>query len=467
MSFLDVPSEDLPVVNANKTIKIGINGFGRIGRLVLRAALERSDIEVVAINDPFIEAEYLAYMFKYDSTHGNLKCPVLINDDGELEIGYEGTPFAKKCVKLFTERDPAMIKWDSANVDVVVESTGVFTTTEQASAHFSGGAKKVVISAPSADAPMYVVGVNHTEYKESESVISNASCTTNCLAPLAKIIHEKFGIKEGLMTTVHATTATQKTVDGPSAKDWRGGRGAGANIIPSSTGAAKAVGKVLPELNGKLTGMAFRVPTPDVSVVDLVVKLEKKTSYEEICQVLKEASESKAYANIFGYTEDAVVSTDFCHDSRSSIFDAKAGIMLGDDFVKLVSWYDNEWGYSNRVLDLIAHVGNVADLGELRSPPPPRLTIKITRRRRSSRCSKRALALKDSSFFAHIYVLLCFKRLNTIILPTYCTHTHNTRAKVLFGERVLKSITSPYKKGTLNLYIPRVVVIASRFHDEE
>lgn len=367
MSFLDVPSEDLPVVNANKTIKIGINGFGRIGRLVLRAALERSDIEVVAINDPFIEAEYLAYMFKYDSTHGNLKCPVLINDDGELEIGYEGTPFAKKCVKLFTERDPAMIKWDSANVDVVVESTGVFTTTEQASAHFSGGAKRVVISAPSADAPMYVVGVNHTEYKESESVISNASCTTNCLAPLAKIIHEKFGIKEGLMTTVHATTATQKTVDGPSAKDWRGGRGAGANIIPSSTGAAKAVGKVLPELNGKLTGMAFRVPTPDVSVVDLVVKLEKKTSYEEICQVLKEASESKAYANIFGYTEDAVVSTDFCHDSRSSIFDAKAGIMLGDDFVKLVSWYDNEWGYSNRVLDLIAHVGNVADLGEPRS----------------------------------------------------------------------------------------------------
>lgn len=364
--FMENPEGDCThVIEAKKTVKVGINGFGRIGRLVLRAALEREDIEVVAINDPFIEAKYLAYMFKYDSTHGNLKAPVTINADGELEIGFDGKP--KKTIKIFNERDPAMIKWDSASADVVVESTGVFTTKDSASAHFAGGAKKVIISAPSADAPMYVVGVNHEKYSASENVISNASCTTNCLAPLAKIIHENFGISEGLMTTVHATTATQKTVDGPSAKDWRGGRGAGANIIPSSTGAAKAVGKVLPELNGKLTGMAFRVPTPDVSVVDLVVKLQKKTTYEEICSVLKKASESKEYMNIFGYTEDSVVSTDFCHDSRSSIFDKEAGIMLGDDFVKLISWYDNEWGYSNRVLDLIAHVGNVCDMGEART----------------------------------------------------------------------------------------------------
>eukprot|EP00246_Nothoceros_aenigmaticus_P003943 TRINITY_DN1517_c0_g1_i2.p1 TRINITY_DN1517_c0_g1~~TRINITY_DN1517_c0_g1_i2.p1 ORF type:complete len:435 (-),score=86.94 TRINITY_DN1517_c0_g1_i2:75-1379(-) len=316
--------------------RIGINGFGRIGRLVLRVALALDDVEVVAVNDPFIDAVYMAYMFKYDSTHGKFREDVQAVD-GQLHIGTNN-------IKVFGSRDPADIPWGDYGVDFVVESTGVFTTIDKASAHLKGGAKHVVISAPSADAPMFVVGVNENEYKPEYAIVSNASCTTNCLAPLAKVIHEEFGIAQGLMTTVHATTATQKTVDGPSSKDWRGGRGAAQNIIPSSTGAAKAVGKVLPALNGKLTGMAFRVPTANVSVVDLTVRLEKPASYEEIKSAVKAASEGKL-KGILGYTEDDVVSTDFIGDSRSSIFDAKAGIALAKDFVKLVSWYDNEWGY--------------------------------------------------------------------------------------------------------------------------
>jgi len=322
---------------------IGINGFGRIGRLVLRAALSKG-ASVVAINDPFIPLDYMVYMFKYDSTHGQYKGEVSVAD-GKLVI--DG-----KAITIFNEKDPAAIPWASAGAKYVVESTGVFTTLEKASAHHAGGAEKVVISAPSADAPMFVMGVNEGAYSPDMKVVSNASCTTNCLAPLAKVIHDNYGIEEGLMTTVHAVTATQKTVDGPSGKDWRGGRGASQNIIPSSTGAAKAVGKVIPELNGKLTGMAFRVPTPDVSVVDLTVRLSKGASYEEICAKLKEASEG-SMKGILGYTEDMVVSTDFLGDDRSSIFDAKAGIQLSSTFVKLVSWYDNEFGYSNRVIDLI------------------------------------------------------------------------------------------------------------------
>jgi len=322
---------------------IGINGFGRIGRLVLRAALSKG-ASVVAINDPFIPLDYMVYMFKYDSTHGQYKGEVTVAD-GKLVI--DG-----KAITIFNEKDPAAIPWSSAGATYVVESTGVFTTLEKASAHHAGGAEKVVISAPSADAPMFVMGVNEEAYSPDMKVVSNASCTTNCLAPLAKVIHDNYGIEEGLMTTVHAVTATQKTVDGPSGKDWRGGRGASQNIIPSSTGAAKAVGKVIPELNGKLTGMAFRVPTPDVSVVDLTVRLAKGASYEEICAKLKEASEG-SMKGILGYTEDMVVSTDFLGDDRSSIFDAKAGIQLSSTFVKLVSWYDNEFGYSNRVIDLI------------------------------------------------------------------------------------------------------------------
>jgi len=322
---------------------IGINGFGRIGRLVLRAALSKG-ASVVAINDPFIPLDYMVYMFKYDSTHGQYKGEVTVAD-GKLVI--DG-----KAITIFNEKDPAAIPWASAGATYVVESTGVFTTLEKASAHHAGGAEKVVISAPSADAPMFVMGVNEEAYSPDMKVVSNASCTTNCLAPLAKVIHDNYGIEEGLMTTVHAVTATQKTVDGPSGKDWRGGRGASQNIIPSSTGAAKAVGKVIPELNGKLTGMAFRVPTPDVSVVDLTVRLAKGASYEEICAKLKEASEG-SMKGILGYTEDMVVSTDFLGDDRSSIFDAKAGIQLSSTFVKLVSWYDNEFGYSNRVIDLI------------------------------------------------------------------------------------------------------------------
>jgi len=326
--------------------KIGINGFGRIGRLVLRAAVEKGAV-VVAVNDPFIPLDYMVYMFKYDSTHGQFKGEV--KQDGKF-LYVNGQK-----ITVFNERDPKDIKWAEAGAEYVVESTGVFTTTDKAMTHMEGGAKKVVISAPSADAPMFVMGVNHEKYDPSLKVVSNASCTTNCLAPLAKVINDNYGIIEGLMTTVHATTATQKTVDGPSGKDWRGGRGAQQNIIPSSTGAAKAVGKVIPELNGKLTGMAFRVPTADVSVVDLTVRTEKEASYEDICNCIKAASEGplKGY---LGYTDEDVVSTDFIGDPRSSIFDAKAGIQLSKTFVKLVSWYDNEMGYSNRVIDLLTYM---------------------------------------------------------------------------------------------------------------
>ncbi|KAK6947203.1 Glyceraldehyde 3-phosphate dehydrogenase, NAD(P) binding domain [Dillenia turbinata] len=327
-------------------------GFGRIGRLVLRVATSRDDIDVVAVNDPFIDAKYMAYMLKYDSTHGVFDGTIKVLDESTLVIN-------GKQIKVTSKRDPAEIPWGDSGVEYVVESSGVFTTVEKASAHKKGGAKKVVISAPSADAPMFVVGVNEKTYRPSMDVVSNASCTTNCLAPLAKVVHEEFGIVEGLMTTVHATTATQKTVDGPSMKDWRGGRGAGQNIIPSSTGAAKAVGKVLPDLNGKLTGMAFRVPTPNVSVVDLTCRLQKSASYEDVKAAIKYASEGPLQG-ILGYTDEDVVSNDFVGDSRSSIFDAKAGIGLSNSFMKFVSWYDNEWGYSNRVLDLIEHMALVA-----------------------------------------------------------------------------------------------------------
>jgi len=328
-------------------IRIGVNGFGRIGRLVLRAAEANPNVQVVAVNDPFIPTDYMEYMLKYDTVHGRFNGTVEAGD-GEIKVNGNS-------VKSFAERDPAKIDWGSAGADYVVESTGVFTGLESAAAHKAGGAKKVVISAPSGDAPMFVMGVNHEEYDSSMDIVSNASCTTNCLAPLAKVVHENFEITQGLMTTVHAVTATQQTVDGPSMKDWRGGRGAGFNIIPSSTGAAKAVGKVIPSLNGVLTGMAFRVPTADVSVVDLTVRLGKPASYEEICATIKAASEGPL-DGILGYTEDQVVSSDFISDPRSSIFDQKAGIALADDFVKLVSWYDNEWGYSNRVVSLIEHM---------------------------------------------------------------------------------------------------------------
>ncbi len=328
------------------TIRIGINGFGRIGRLVMRAAAERNDIEIVAIND-LLDTDYIAYLLKYDSTHGLF--------DGEVTVDNNSLVVNGKTIRITSERDPAALKWDEVDVDVVVESTGLFLTKETAAKHIEAGAKKVVMSAPSKDdTPMFVMGVNQESYA-GETIVSNASCTTNCLAPLAKVLNDKFGIVDGLMTTVHATTATQKTVDGPSMKDWRGGRGAGQNIIPSSTGAAKAVGKVIPELNGKLTGMAFRVPTPNVSVVDLTVNLAKPASYDEICAAMKEASEGEL-KGIMGYTEDAVVSNDFLGDARTSVFDATAGIALTDTFVKLVSWYDNEWGYSNKVLDLVAHI---------------------------------------------------------------------------------------------------------------
>jgi len=325
-------------------VKVGINGFGRIGRIVLRNALQNPEVQVNAINDPFIDLQYMVYMFKYDSTHGRFKGSVEAKDGVLIVDGHH--------IKVFAERDPANIKWAESDAEYVVESTGVFTTIEKASAHLKGGAKKVIISAPSADAPMYVVGVNIDSYDPAHKVISNASCTTNCLAPLAKVINDEFGIIEGLMSTIHATTATQKTVDGPSAKDWRGGRGAAANIIPSSTGAAKAVGKVIPSLNGKLTGLSFRVPTSDVSVVDLVVRLEKPAPYNKIKEVLKAASEGP-YKGIIGYTDEDVVSTDFVGEETSSVFDAKAGISLNDNFVKLVAWYDNEWGYSKRVVDLL------------------------------------------------------------------------------------------------------------------
>ncbi len=328
------------------TIKVGINGFGRIGRLVMRAATTRDDIEVVAIND-LLDIDYIAYMLKYDSTHGRFNGSVDVKDNALIVNG--------KTIRVTNERNPESLAWDAVGVDVVVEATGIFLTEETANQHITAGAKKVVMSAPSKDAtPMFVMGVNHKEYK-GEKIVSNASCTTNCLAPMAKVIHDTYGIKDGLMTTVHATTATQKTVDGPSHKDWRGGRGALQNIIPSSTGAAKAVGKVIPSLNGKLTGMAFRVPTADVSVVDLTVNLEKPVSYADICSTMKAAAEGEL-KGILGYTEDAVVSNDFVGDTQSSIFDANAGIALTDTFVKLVSWYDNEMGYSYRVLDLVAHI---------------------------------------------------------------------------------------------------------------
>ncbi|KAI5119559.1 hypothetical protein M0805_005623 [Coniferiporia weirii] len=317
---------------------------GRIGRIVLRNALKNPEVEVVAVNDPFIALEYMVYMFKYDSVHGRYKGDVSIQD-GKLVIGNHK-------ISVFAEKDPANISWSSAGAEYIVESTGVFTTIDKASAHLKGGAKKVIISAPSADAPMYVCGVNLDAYDPKQKIISNASCTTNCLAPLAKVLHENFTIIEGLMTTVHATTATQKTVDGPSMKDWRGGRGVGGNIIPSSTGAAKAVGKVIPSLNGKLTGLAFRIPTQDVSVVDLVARIEKPATYDEIKAVFKKASEGEL-KGILGYTEDSVVSADFIGEESSSVFDATAGISLNSNFVKLISWYDNEWGYSKRVVDLL------------------------------------------------------------------------------------------------------------------
>lgn len=326
--------------------KIGINGFGRIGRLVLRASLEKG-AQVVAINDPFIGVDYMVYLFKYDSTHGRFK--------GEVKVDGTCLVVNGNKIQVFQERDPKAIPWGKAGAEYVVESTGVFTTTEKASAHLEGGAKKVIISAPSADAPMFVCGVNLDAYQPSMKVVSNASCTTNCLAPLAKVIHDNFEIVEGLMTTVHATTATQKTVDGPSGKLWRDGRGAAQNIIPAATGAAKAVGKVIPALNGKLTGMAFRVPVANVSVVDLTVRLGKGASYDDIKAKVKAAAEGPM-KGILGYTEEEVVSSDFIGDNHSSIFDAAAGISLNNNFVKLISWYDNEYGYSNRVVDLIKYM---------------------------------------------------------------------------------------------------------------
>ncbi|MEG0873300.1 MAG: type I glyceraldehyde-3-phosphate dehydrogenase [Clostridia bacterium] len=328
-------------------IKLGINGFGRIGRLVMRASLERDNVDVLAINDPFVDIEYMKYMLTYDTIHGKFNADIKIEGDNLLVNGAK--------IKVYNYKEPSQIPWKEAGVDYVVESSGVFTTIEAASAHLVGGAKKVIVSAPSKDAPMFVMGVNHKDYAKDMNVVSNASCTTNCLAPLAKVVNDSFGIKEGLMTTVHSVTATQKTVDGPSHKDWRGGRAATYNIIPSSTGAAKAVGKVIPSLAGKLTGMSFRVPTLDVSVVDLTCTLQKAATYEEIVQAVKTACDNEL-KGIMDWTEDLVVSSDFIHDPHTSIFDVKAGIALNDNFVKLVSWYDNEWGYSNKVIDLMEHM---------------------------------------------------------------------------------------------------------------
>lgn len=332
------------------SVKVGINGFGRIGSLSFEASFDKDDVEVVAINDPFIDIEYMVYMIKHDTIHGQNTSDIYVEGNELVIDGHR--------VKVFNEKDPAMIPWGDVGAEYILECSGVFTTTETASSHLKGGAKKVVISAPSKDAPMFVMGVNNETYTTDMTVVSNASCTTNCLAPLAKVINDKFGIKDGLMTTVHSITATQKTVDGASKKDWRGGRAASYNIIPSSTGAAKAVGKVIPSLNGKLTGMSFRVPTIDVSVVDLTVNLEKPASYEEICKAVKEASEGEL-KGILGYTDELLVSSDFIHDSRTCIFDEKAGIALTDTFVKLVAWYDNEWGYSNKLLDLAAYMHSV------------------------------------------------------------------------------------------------------------
>ena len=331
-------------------IKVGINGFGRIGRFVFRAAQKRSDIEIVGIND-LLDAEYMAYMLKYDTMHGRFDGTVEVKD-GHLVVN-------GKTIRITAEKNPADLKWNEIGAEYVVESTGLFLSKDKAQGHIDAGAKYVVMSAPSKDdTPMFVCGVNTDKYVKGTQFVSNASCTTNCLAPLAKVLHDNFGITDGLMTTVHATTATQKTVDGPSAKDWRGGRAAAGNIIPSSTGAAKAVGKVIPELNGKLTGMSFRVPTLDVSVVDLTVNLAKPATYAEICEAIKKASEGEL-KGILGYTDEDVVSSDFLGDTRTSILDAKAGIALTDKFVKLVSWYDNEIGYSNKVLDLVAHMAKV------------------------------------------------------------------------------------------------------------
>jgi glyceraldehyde 3-phosphate dehydrogenase len=331
-------------------MKIGINGFGRIGRLVFRAAINNPKVEIVGIND-LIDVDYMAYMLKYDSTHGIFKGDIAI-DGGHLVVN-------GKKIRVSAEKDPANLKWDEIGAEYVVESTGLFLTQETGAKHIAAGAKRVIMSAPAKDdTPTFVMGVNHLKYTADMSIVSNASCTTNCLAPIAKVLNDNFGILEGLMTTVHAVTATQKTVDGPSAKDWRGGRGAYQNIIPSSTGAAKAVGLVIPELKGKLTGMSFRVPTPDVSVVDLTCRLVNGASYDAIKAAMKAASENEM-KGILGYTEDEVVSNDFLGDARTSIFDAKAGISLNDNFVKVVSWYDNEWGYSNKVVDLICHMDTV------------------------------------------------------------------------------------------------------------
>ncbi len=331
-------------------IKIGINGFGRIGRLVFRASVGRPDVQVVAIND-LIDIDYMAYMLKYDSVHGTFKGDVEVKGGNLVVNGNE--------IRVTSEKDPASLKWDEVEAEYVVESTGLFLTKEKAQGHLQAGAKKVVMSAPSKDdTPMFVMGVNNQSYSPDMDFVSGASCTTNCLAPVAKVLNDNFGIKEGLMTTVHATTATQKTVDGPSAKDWRGGRGAGQNIIPSSTGAAKAVGKVIPELNGKLTGMSFRVPIPDVSVVDLTVRLEKETTYEEICEAMKKAAQGDL-KGVLGYTEDQVVSNDFLGDTRTAVFDAGAGIQLSPTFVKVVSWYDNEVGYSTKIVELIEYMDSV------------------------------------------------------------------------------------------------------------
>ncbi|KAG7397532.1 triosephosphate isomerase [Phytophthora boehmeriae] len=345
--FLQIINAQNPTGKVGGAVNVAINGFGRIGRLVLRAAAKNPLINIVAINDPFISTTYMEYMLEYDTVHGKF--------DGSLSHDEKHIFVNGKPIRVFNEMNPENIKWGEEQVQYVVESTGAFTKLDNASAHLKNSVEKVVISAPSSDAPMFVMGVNHELYEKNMHVVSNASCTTNCLAPLAKVVHDKFGIKEGLMTTVHAVTATQKTVDGPSKKDWRGGRGACFNIIPSSTGAAKAVGKVIPSLNGKLTGMSFRVPTADVSVVDLTARLTNPASYDEIKAAIKSASENEM-KGILGYTEKAVVSSDFIGDSHSSIFDASAGIALTDDFVKLVSWYDNEWGYSSRVLDLIEHM---------------------------------------------------------------------------------------------------------------
>ncbi len=331
-------------------IKVGINGFGRIGRLAFRASVQRNDMEVVAIND-LIDVEYMAYMLRYDTIHGRFNGNVEVKD-GKLIVN-------GNAMRVTAEKDPANLKWNEVGAEYVIESTGLFLTKEKAEAHLKAGAKRVVLSAPSKDdTPMFVIGVNHKAYQKEMTLVSNASCTTNCLAPVTKVLHDNFGIVEGLMTTVHSTTATQKTVDGPSMKDWRGGRAASGNIIPSSTGAAKAVTKVIPDLKGKLTGMAFRVPTLNVSVVDLTCRLEKATTYEDICAVMKKAAEGEL-KGILGYTQDEVVSSDFIGDSRTSIFDAKAGIMLNPNFVKIVAWYDNEWGYSCKLLDMIAHMDTV------------------------------------------------------------------------------------------------------------